>query len=189
MKRALLFSAILSVTAATSAVAGNWTGWYVGGQLGYGFGEFDLTNFNQPGDFDTEGAVGGMMGGYLQDYGAWVAGVEVQLDGTDLTIASGTTGGNFDSIARIKARGGRDLGHGLLYASAGMAYGDFGGVSGITKIDLSDPGYVVGVGYDYQLPNNWLVGGEYQYHKFNDFGAAGNDVGFGTLQVRGAYRF
>lgn len=189
MKRSLLYSTILSISTATGAMAGDWTGWYAGGQIGYSFGEFELNNFNQLSDFDADGAVGGLMGGYLQDYGDWVVGIEVQLEGADISINNGGTTGSFDGIARIKARGGRDFGNGLLYGTVGVAYTDFGGVSGLTSIDFDDPGLVVGLGYDYQLASNWVLGAEYQYHRFNDFGANGNVVEFGTVQARVAYRF
>ncbi len=177
---------IAAPVAPAAPVTGNWEGGYVGGQLGYGFGEFDVT---PPNTFDTDGVIGGFHVGYLWDFGDWVVGPELQYDWSDLSFNSGGNSGSFDGIARLKVRGGRDLGDGLLYASAGVAYTNFDGVSGVTNIDFDDPGYVVGVGYDYKVSEDWVVGGEYQYHKFDDFGAAGNDVDFGTVHLRASYKF
>ncbi len=166
-------------------VSSDWQGGYAGVQLGYGFGEFSLDTD----DFDTDGVIGGFHAGYLWDNGAWVFGPELQYDFSDLSIDSGTGSGTFDEIARLKFRVGRDMGQGLLYGSAGVAYANFDGIDGVTSIDFDDPGYVIGLGYDYRMTEAWTVGGEYQWHKFDDFGTAGNDVDFSTLHLRASYNF
>ncbi len=165
--------------------SGDWQGGYAGLQLGYGFGDF---SFNVD-DFDTDGVIGGIHAGYLWDMGTWVIGPEFQYDAADLSFDTSTGSGSFDEIARLKLRVGRDMEQGLFYGSAGVAYANFDGVSGITDIDFDDPGYVVGVGYDYRMNSNWVLGGEYQFHKFNDFGADGNDVDFSTVHLRASYQF
>lgn len=179
---------VVVAPAPVAATGGDWEGGYVGGQLGYGFGEFDL-DLGAVDEFDTDGIVGGFHAGYLWDFGTFVVGPELQYDFSDLSIDDGTNSGSFDGIARLKARFGYDMGPGLLYGSAGVAYTNFDGISGVNDIDYDDPGYVVGFGYDYQLNDRWIVGGEYQYHRFNDFGADGNDVTFGTVHLRASYRF
>lgn len=189
MKHLLLGSAALALSTSTAAVAGEWTGWYAGAQLGYSYGEFDLDSVTSPDSFDTDGVVGGVTGGYMRDYGLWVAGVELQYDFADLSYSEESGSGSFDGIARVKARFGRDFGRGLGYVSAGVVYTNFDGEDGLTDLSFDDPGYSVGVGYDYQVTENWVVGGEYQFHQFNDFGEDGNDVSFNTLHVRALYRF
>ena len=77
MKRALLCSVALLASTSTAALAGDWTGWYAGGQLGYSYGEFDLDSVTTPDSFDADGVIGGFMGGYLRDYGDWVIGLEL----------------------------------------------------------------------------------------------------------------
>ena len=176
---------IVAQLAPAIAPAGNWEGGYAGVQLGYGFGEFSLDTD----DFDTDGVIGGFHLGYLWQNGAWVFGPELQYDFADLAIDSAGSTGNFDEIARLKMRVGRDMGRGLLYGSAGVAYANFDGVSGITDIDFSDPGYVIGVGYDYQMTDTWTLGAEYQHHMFDDFGTPDNDVDFGTVHLRASYQF
>ncbi|MBY6140818.1 porin family protein [Leisingera daeponensis] len=177
---------LLSAATASPALAGDWEGGYIGGQIGYGSGDFDLGTLT---DLDTDGAVGGFTVGYLWELGDWAIGPELQYDFSDLSINSGGASGDFDGIARLKLRAGYDLGNALLYGSLGFAYTNFDGLSGVTGIDLDDPGYVIGFGYDHQINDRWVIGGEYQYHKFDDFGTDGNDVDFGTLHVRAMFRF
>lgn len=184
MKRSFLCGMILST--ATAAAAGDWQGGYIGGQLGYASGDFDLGTFN---DLDSDGAIGGFTGGYLWDLGDWAIGPELQYDFSDLSVNSGGASGKFDGIARLKFRAGYDLGDALLYGSLGFAYTNFDGLSGVTSIDFDDPGYVIGFGYDYRISDNWVIGGEYQWHKFDDFGADGNDVDFSTIHVRAMFMF
>ncbi|GGH35993.1 Opacity protein [Cribrihabitans marinus] len=210
MKYALPFALAFTGVTATSALAGNlepaqvepaiapapvpastsgdWGGFYAGGQLGYGFGSLDLDPRNID-DLDTDGIVGGLTLGYLWDLGNWVVGPELQYDFSDLSVDEPSGSGSFDGIARLKARAGYDLGRSMVYGSAGVAYTNFDGLSGVNDIDLDDPGYVVGIGYDYQVNDSWVVGGEYQHHVFDDFGADGNDVDFGTVHLRATYQF
>ena len=84
---------------------------------------------------------------------------------------------------------GRDLGRGLAYLSVGVVYTNFDGLTGVTNIDFDDPGVSAGLGYDFQINENWVVGGEYQWHSFTDFGGPNNDVTFNTIHIRAAYRF
>lgn len=169
-------------------VTGDWGGAYGGVQLGYGFGEFD-PDPTAIDELDTDGIVGGFHVGYNWDLGQWVLGTEFQYDASDLSVDDGTTSGNFDGIARLKGRAGYDLGNSMIYGSAGVAYTNFDGISGVTDIDFDDPGYVVGIGYDYRLNENWVLGAEYQHHMFDDFGAPGNDVDFGTVHLRASFMF
>ncbi len=165
--------------------SGDWAGGYAGVQLGYGTGDFTT----DADDYDSDGIIGGFHAGYMWDFGDWVVGPELQYDFADLEIDSAGGSGNFDEIARLNLRAGRDLGRGLIYGSAGVAYANFDGASGALSGDLDDAGFTVGVGYDYQLNDTWTVGGQYQYHEFNDFGADGNDIDFGTVHLRATMNF
>ena len=153
----------------------DWTGGYVGGQLGYG----DAS----AGAVDGDGVVYGLRGGYDWDLGQWVVGAGVDWDKTDIDL--GTTGDNLDSIARLKARAGYDLGQTLVYATGGLARAkaDIGGVS------ESDNGWFAGIGAEYALNDRWTVGGEVLHNQFDDFANSGTDIDATTAALTVGFRF
>lgn len=180
-------------------VAPFWEGAYVGGQIGYSYGDFDLNLDTRPGDFNDDSVIGGLHAGYLFSAGnGWYVGPEFQYDFADVSVTDPDTGdtASFDEIARLKVIAGREVGNGLFYGSAGIAYADFDSSGAGSTIDSvfdgfngSETNYVIGLGYDYRIGDNFTVGGEYQFHRFNDIGAAGGDVDVNTLHVKAAYRF
>ena len=177
------------IVAPVAPPSGDWGGFYAGAQLGYGFGNLDLDP-TQIGDVDADGALGGFTAGYNWDLGDWVLGVEAQYDWANLSVSNDTgASGSFDDFFRLKARAGRDLGNTLIYASAGAVYSNFSGATNVLDIDWNDPGYVLGVGVDYKLNETWVLGGEYLYQRFNDFGTDGNDVDVNGVYVRAMYQF
>ncbi|MCV3270160.1 outer membrane protein [Roseobacter sinensis] len=170
-----------------------WAGGYAGVQLGYVYSEFDLGSATSPDDFDDDSVIGGFNFGYLWELNnGWHIGPEFQYDFADVSVADAGTGdtASFDEIARLKLIVGREVGQGLVYGSAGIAYASFDDVGTIFDgFDGSDTNYVLGFGYDHRLGENWTLGGEYMYHAFNGVGASGGDVDVNTLHVKATYRF
>lgn len=188
----------------------SWTGFYVGGEMGYadlgvsGNGVYYqndsdfFNNNNSVGD----GFIGGLTIGYDYDLGTWVIGAAADYDWTDIDVDSnrvyleGPLGDqNFntklESIWRLKARGGYKIGNGLLYATAGYAQAD-------TKDFGSADGWFIGAGYDYLITEQISLGGELLYHEFDNFSSGLNDAGYRvndldldatTIQVRATWRF
>lgn len=210
MIRLTLASALLASTASIASAAGPvepvdpviaqplpvtasfWEGGYAGVQLGYSYGDFDVNTIGV-GNFDDDSVIGGVNFGYLFSVGnGFYVGPEFQYDFADITVTDPGTGGtaSFDSIARLKLIAGYEVGDGLVYGSAGVAYADFDGAGALfSGFSGDDTNFVVGVGYDYRVGDNWTVGGEYQFHRFNDIGAGGEDVDVNTLHVKATYRF
>ena len=93
----------------------DWTGGYVGGQLGYG-----NVDTNAPG-VDGDGAIGGLVMGYDYDFGQWVAGAGLDYDWADIGLGAGNP--TVENVLRVKLRGGYKLGNGLLYGTGGWATG------------------------------------------------------------------
>ncbi|MGB7263350.1 MAG: outer membrane beta-barrel protein [Albidovulum sp.] len=155
---------------------GDWTGGYVGAQLGYG--DVSATGL------DGDGLLYGLRGGYDWDLGNWVVGAGVDWDKTDIDLGT-TAGDQLDSVARLKLRAGYDLGQTLVYGTAGAARAkaDIGGVS------RSDNGWFAGIGAEYALTDQWSVGGEILTHQFNDFDSTGIDVDATTATVNVGFRF
>ena len=185
----------------------DWTGPYVGGQLGWGWisgdSNLDGSDFGFDGDvdadFDGNGVIGGFTAGYRYDFGQFVAGGEVQYDWAhnefdeldinttdiDAQIDLEEEAGSLDSIWRVKGIAGYDLGRTLIYGSAGYAHasGEVGGD------DADADGWLVGAGADYMIRDNVTIGGELMYHQFSDFGFKGSDLDATTFQAKVTYRF
>lgn len=212
MFRTTLLSALLATTAVAVHAAGPvsapvepmviqqtqpfatsfWQGGYVGGQLGYSYGDFDLGTVGIS-NFDDDSVIGGFHAGYLWDVGnGFYVGPEFQFDFADISVTDPDTGdtASFDEIARLKLIVGYEVGNGLIFGSAGIAYANFDSVGAIFDgFAGSETNYVIGIGYDHRVGDNWSVGGEYMFHHFNDVGVGGGDVDVNTLHLRASYRF
>lgn len=155
------------------AISGDWTGFYTGLQLGY-------ADVDGPGTLDGSDNSFGFHAGYDYDFGSWVVGGEIDYDKTDVDLDGGAA--NLDSVARLKIKGGYDLGRTLIYATAGAARAD-------TSVG-NETGPFAGLGVSYQVTDRYTVGAEVLEHRFDDLGGvAGNDVDATTITVRGALRF
>lgn len=166
------------VPVAVAPVGVDWTGFYAGVQAGYGFGD---VSGGATGDLD--GAFGGILGGYNYDFGRFVLGAELDASLADLSIDGGV--GDIDQLARLKLRGGFELGRALLYGTAGGAYANVDTPTG----DLSDFGFVVGAGVDYLVTDNIVAGVEYLYHDFSDIDGSGIDATANTIGAKVAFKF
>lgn len=166
------------VPAAAPLEFGNdWTGFYLGGQIGYG----DVDSSTDT--LDGNGTIGGVHAAYLYDFGTYVLGGELDYDVSDIDL--GTTG-ELDSVTRAKFKAGYDAGNTLIYGVLGAAYAD----ATVAGAGLSDSGYVVGAGVNYQLTDNWVLGGEALYHDFgDDFDGSGVELDATTVQARLSYKF
>jgi opacity protein-like surface antigen len=153
----------------------DWTGGYAGLQLGYADGDATLNDGTELGG---DGVIGGLTAGYDWDFGNFVLGVGVDADMADIDVGGGAT---LERVYRLKARGGYDLGNGLLYATAGGVGADIDGVG-------YDTGYFIGAGYEHMVTDTISLGGEVLYHEFDNFKDAG-DVEATTFQIRANYRF
>ena len=154
--------------------AGDWSGPYVGVQLG--FGDFDVGGGGL--NASDDGFVGGVHAGYNWDVGNYVVGGEIDIDGTDISL---TGLGDVDTITRLKVRAGPEYGDTFLYGTVGAAYADGNG--------FGEWGWVAGIGLDWQVSPQWVLGGDVLYQEFDDVNAAGADLDGTTVRVRASFRF
>ncbi len=157
----------------------DWTGFYAGAQLGYGWGDVDTDNGVEYGD--VEGALGGLHVGFDRDFGQFVLGAEASYNAADLS----TEGFDLDQMTRIGLRAGFDAGNALVFLTGGYAN---------ARIDVAgerntEDGWFAGIGVDYMLTDNWSLGGQVLTHQFDNVGTIGADVQATTLEARASYRF
>lgn len=170
--------AVVAPVAVFTPVTPDWTGFYVGGQIGYG----DLDADNGTTSSSVSGATYGLLAGYNYDFrNNFVLGAEVSYDWSDIS----GSGIEVDNLTTLKAKAGYTVGSSLLYATAGWSWAD----ASFAGNDYSDNGWVAGVGVDYLLNPNWIVGAEVLYRDFSDFDGTGVDADGTTFAVKAAYRF
>lgn len=152
----------------------NWTGFYVGGNVGGAFGG-DNAIGGSSGRF-----MGGVQGGADYQFGTnWVVGIEAQYSwlpsSNNGTLFPGGTyvTSNDRGLGSVTGRVGYALGPTLLYAKGGYAFRDNSlGVSiagtpqAFAATGNSKDGYTVGAGLEYMFAPNWSAKAEYQYYNF-----------------------
>lgn len=155
----------------------DWSGAYVGAQLGYG----DVDS--SPEGLGGYGWLGGVHAGYRWDLGNWVAGTELTWDKASIDI--GDAAGEIDSVAALKLTAGREIGNSLVYGALGLARAD----ATVEGVDLSSDGLVYGLGFDYAVNQRWTVGGEVLQHNFDDFDGTGVDFDATTVKAKVSLQF
>ncbi len=167
--QAYIEPSVAPVATPVVAPSADWSGFYVGGQLGYG----DVGGVVDGNDFTT-----GLIAGYRADLGQFVAGIEGNYDWTDIALNGGAA--TLDNVARLKLIGGYDLGPALVY-------GTVAAVRAESSLG-SDNGYALGVGMDYALTRNVTLGAELLEHRFDNYLGLG-DVNATTFNTRVGFRF
>lgn len=156
----------------------DWSGAYVGAQIGYG--DVDSNG----GGLDGNDWFGGVHGGYRWDLGNWVAGTEVSYDANNIALGA-TAGDELSDVLALKLTAGREIGNSLVYGTIGAARA----TASVGGTDLSDNGLVYGLGFDYAVNDRWTVGGEVTEHKFDNFDASGVDFDATTVKAKVGMRF
>jgi outer membrane immunogenic protein len=168
-----------------------WTGFYVGLNGGYIFETGKSTITGTPGLLATgltpgpaktlgEGYTIGAQAGYNYQIGAFVAGIEADINYVDLgkTVVS-TAGGlsttltqNTSYLATLRGRLGVAFDRVLIYGTGGLAMGDLDATTSLSGLGAAWTGtksevkfgYAVGAGLEYAITNNLSAKLEYLYY-------------------------
>ncbi len=153
----------------------NWTGFYVGGNLGGAWASGTLTDSATGVSLSDSksGFIGGGQVGFNYQINSFVVGVEWDIDGTSLnasrTGALVTASANPDWVSTVAARFGLAAGSWLYYAKVGGGWvNDHATVrNNITGASLSGTntsgGWLMGAGIEYGFAPNWSAKLEYDY--------------------------
>lgn len=185
------------------APSADWSGPYVGGQLGYGSLSIDDNDDTSDAPFEDENFNGGLYGlhaGYRFDFGRIVAGAELDFDGTQIEVDEEALGGapaalEVGSVRRAKLQLGFDAGNFLPYVTAGIAQAKLNSESEEVEAVLGESadGNFIGLGASYMVSDRLMVGVEALRHSFDEFdsGSAleGADIDVNTISLRGSFRF
>ena len=166
----------------------NWTGCYVGGNVGglWAHNDWNDAVLGGFGSNTASGAVGGVQGGCNYQMGQWVVGIQGDYDWTDarsrnanqFTLVGVTDQTQLRSLASVTGRVGYSWYRFLAYVKGGGAWlqGDysflFNGLA-FSTASASKSGWTIGVGGEYAFLN-WLTGFvEYDYYDFSSANPGG----------------
>lgn len=189
----------------------NWTGFYVGGTVGYGWGDNRHRNqFLNIGtdSFDVDGFVGGVtLGVNWQAPGTrWVLGLEfdASLSGISgvLPVAPGfgcANGCTTDVkwFGTFRGRVGYAFDRSLLYVTGGLAFGEVeGSILGAFPAGSETlTGWTAGLGGEFAIAPRWSMKLEYLYVDLGNavyasfFNLAAENVEFHVVRAGLNYRF
>lgn len=137
-----------------------WTGFYIGGTLGYGWGDGRTGGDIGAFPFEQSGTVGTIHAGYNWQLGSAVLGVEADLGtgdfGTSETTASGTLKSSLNATGSFRGRAGFLLSPALLlYGTAGLAWADMDfQLVGDKARSETFLGYQVGIGAELMVSSH-----------------------------------
>jgi len=171
----------------------DWSGIYLGGNLGWSFGNFDNQSGSTSLSTNANGVSGGLYTGYnYQVTPNVVLGAEADFSLTDLEESRSNGGLNVKSKSdwnsNIRARIGYSFDRYLVYGAGGLALADLE-VSGAGDSDSKTAlGWTVGAGGEAAITNNVSARLEYVYQDFGsqDFNLNGTGISseFNNSQVR-----
>ncbi len=146
----------------------NWTGFYLGGNVGYGWSHSDYTNditatlngiqrsVTNSGSMNGQGALGGGQIGFnYQFLGNWVAGIEADIDAAHIASSTsacftgvgpltsavcGTRDTDIKDFGTVRGRLGYAFNNWLVYGTGGWAWGHGNNTTQITCLGAQCPG-------------------------------------------------
>jgi outer membrane immunogenic protein len=169
----------------------NWTGCYVGANVGGAWGTLDVTDVNtgaMVSPHNTGFAGGGQIGCDYQ-MGAWVLGIRNLIDGTSISngatitdgVFSGTVNSHLHWFDALTARGGYLVQPNvMLYAQGGAAWTSWNvtafNTAGTQVAEISGgnrTGWTVGGGVEWMFVPHWSLFAEFNYMGFGSRSNAG----------------
>ena len=175
----------------------NWTGFYAGAHAGVGWSDGD------------SGFIGGGQIGFNYQINQWVLGVEGDFAGTTIkdsvsatvvgpgAVITGNAEASLDWVSTLAPRVGYAFNNWLVYGKVGGAWAHASGTGstgingmqfGSISVDETVSGWMLGIGAEYALSDNWTAKIEYN---MMDFGNSGpfTDNKFNILKAGINYRF
>lgn len=157
----------------------DFSGFYVGGLLGYADGSY-TSDVSEVIDHEPSGGLFGVQVGWSRPYGSILFGIDgdfafSSIDGEDTITVQGyrsDVSHDINYLSSIRARLGFMAGPVLLYGTAGLGMADLdnklvvsagGQHVGSDEESSWHTGWTAGVGIEYPMTANLVVGAEYLY--------------------------
>jgi outer membrane immunogenic protein len=184
MKKTLALVALMANSVA--ATAQDWSGGYAGLTVGQGRGDTFVPSISGTGTLDS-GEVYGLFAGYNLQRNNVVYGAELAYQSADIPNA-GFDDQGIDRLVDLKTRVGYSAGASLVYGVVGYSTNRAFVSSGTSDGD----GLSLGVGFDYKLKDNFIIGAEYLSRQMqNDASSAIVEIepDVQTFSLRAGMRF
>jgi outer membrane immunogenic protein len=166
----------------------SWTGFYVGGQVGYQWATSSPQIYSTTGaatagspNYNQQGVIGGGHIGYNYQINQYVLGIEGDVEASSFKgsgpYASGlyTFNTSVDVQGSVRGRLGFTWERALIYATGGAAFApvhsSYLGPAGFDDVTSTRTGWTVGGGFQYAFTPNWSARIEYRY---TDLGTTNN---------------
>lgn len=210
MRAALLLLSVLPIESTYAADLGqraytkapvvdsvfDWSGFYLGGQIGYAWRSDDNTERRTtnglPDGYHASskpaGAVGGLHAGYNWQAGHYLVGLEGDIEGANIKGSGNYVAGDGTVIddridtktdwqASLRGRLGFTANNWLVYATGGAAWANirhdyFTSGEPIETLSSTRLGWTAGAGVEYGFASNWSARLEYRY---TDYGTLTNN--------------
>ncbi len=155
-----------------------WTGFYVGADIGGGFGNGKLNWAAGSESLSPSGVIGGGFVGYNYQINQFVLGLQGDFQGAGISGNARTPlffSGRQDYLAAFNGRLGLAYDRALFYAIGGVAFTNSrsnvglninGAQVGSVSYSHDWTGYDIGAGVEYAFTNNWTGRIEYRYYDF-----------------------
>jgi outer membrane immunogenic protein len=175
----------------------NWTGFYAGAHAGLGWSD------------GSSGFIGGGQVGFNYQINQWVLGVEGDFAGTTIknsasatvvgpgAVLIGNAEASLDWVSTLAPRVGYAFNNWLVYGKVGGAWAHASGtastgINGVQfasiSVDETVSGWMLGIGAEYALWNNWTAKIEYNMIDFGNSGPFADDK-FNIIKAGINYRF
>jgi outer membrane immunogenic protein len=178
--------------------SGDWTGAYVGGNIGYASGtvNWEIAGGGPPeGSYDLDGLLVGVQGGYNWQMDSIVFGVEgdVAFSGVAGEDVPLTAARQVNWVASLRGRLGFAVESILLYGTAGVAIANSTGEFFIFDDTETHVGWTVGLGVEAMVTDDVSAKLEYAYTDYGtqeySYGGLPIDTGFTTHAIKAGVNF
>lgn len=183
------------------AAAFNWTGFYVKGDVGYAFGDLDISVAGNGVNINPRGITAGVGLGFDYHLASNIV-IGAVLDASWLgarqsaAIGPVNISGDLDYVGTVRGNIGYSFGTWLPYLTAGYGWGHLQSDVSLVNLSANDfaSGFVWGGGIKLALTRNWAASLEYLRYDFDGSlnfgpGTAAATADIQTLKIGVHYRF
>jgi outer membrane immunogenic protein len=175
--------------------ANNWSGIYIGGQVGYDWavnrytyndGNGLIEDFNEPNGSHSGSVAGGGKVGIQGQWSNFILGLEgnytwtgVKQNDISLLAPPAARSWKTDGIADVVGKFGYSFDRWMIYVKGGWADAGITTSASLPTASVKkwQSGYTIGGGLDYKVTQNWIVGAEFDYYNFGFDRTALNSAG------------